>query len=237
MDGLEGIIGLIWLMFFVGSVVRAIVQGKKRAEQEAAKRAMRRAQGQLEGRTAGRTGQPLAPRRMPDLGKQVFRTGWPVYPGQPAQPLVVVEDRQSLGEGDSAEGDSAEGDDALQPEAWHMQEDGYSTEGDGRDIGRRLRQEQSDEWQSERVRTWEMPVDAGSLGDVGEALDEPMVKSADTFAVDIEQETLDWAADGLEGDARGWQLPGRVGPGQALAGIVWGTVLDAPRCRLTRHER
>lgn len=224
-------------MVLVGSVLRAVIQARRRAEQGAAKRAMQRAPGRSDDRT-------LAPRRaMPDLGKQVFRTGWPVYPGQPAQPVVVVEPDQSLREGVSSEGVSAEGVSA---------EGEQSIEGDGRDIHQRLRQEQSEKWHSERLRGWEMPVDSGSLGDVGEALDEPMLKSVDTFSVDTERETMDWAADeeidagGVgaaqaggrrEGDAGGWQLPGRVGPGQALAGIVWGTVLGSPRCRLTRHGR
>ncbi|HBK61410.1 MAG TPA: hypothetical protein DDZ84_11565 [Firmicutes bacterium] len=242
MDGLEGLIVLIWFMVLVGSVLRAVIQARRRAEQGAAKRAMQRAPGRSDART------PAPRRAIPDLGKQVFRTGWPVYPGQPAQPVVVVEPDQSLREGVSSEGVSAEGDDAEGDDA----EGGYSTEGDGRDIHRRLRQERSDEWQSEGVRKWEMPAGTGSLGDVGEALDEPMLKSADTFSVEIEQETMDWASDeeidagGVgaaqaggrrEGDAGGWQLPGRVGPGQALAGIVWGTVLGSPRCRLTRHGR
>lgn len=236
MDSLEGVIGLIWMMFILGSVVRSIVQGKRRAEQEAARRAMRRAQGQPNVGMPGRTGQVRAPakRRVPDLGKQVFRTGWPVYPGQPAQPVVVVEPDQSLGEGN----------DTLQPDTWDAQEEGYSTEGDGRDIRRRLRQEQSDEWQSERVHTWEMPADAGSLGDTGEPFDEPMVRSADAFGVGFDRETLDWAADEdmdaaehFERDVGMWEWPGRVEPGHALAGVVWGTVLGAPRCRLTRHGR
>ncbi|HOI36967.1 MAG TPA: hypothetical protein PLF11_06250, partial [Bacillota bacterium] len=96
MDSLEGVIGLVWLMFLVGSVLRAVVQGKRRAEQEAARRAMRRAQGQ--------------PRKAPAPGGQIFRPGWPVYPGQPAQPVIVVERGESHGEGESGgEGEPAEG--------------------------------------------------------------------------------------------------------------------------------
>jgi len=229
-DSLEGVIGLIWLMFFVGSIVRAIAQGKRRAEQEAARRAMRRAQG--------------LPRQAPTQHAprgQVFRPGWPVYPGQPAQPVVVVEQResQSQGEGEGqsgGEGESAEGEPA---------------EGDSRDIRRRLRQERSEEWQSDRARTWEMPVDTGSLGAEGEAVDEPIAKSAEAFEADLDREALDWvldedmvaqagtdvgAAERLERDVGMWRIPGRVEPEHALAGIVWGTVLAAPRCRLTRHR-
>ena len=248
MDGLEGVIGLVWLMFLVGSVLRAVVQGKRRAEQEAARRAMRRAQGQPNVSGPIRTGQPQAPappRRVPTQGKQVLRPGWPVYPGQPAQPVVVVEQ----GEG---EGESVEGGDTLQPGMWGAQEDDYSTEGDGRDIRRRLKQEQSEEWRSDRARTWEMPADAGSLGAPGEVVDEPFARSADAFGVNTDWEMLDEALDEdmdaeagedvaaalrLDDDAGLWQLPGRVEPEHALAGIVWGTVLGMPRCRLTRHGR
>ena len=53
MDSLEGVIGLVWLVFLVGSVLRAIAQGKRRAEQEAARRAMRRAQGQPDAAAPG----------------------------------------------------------------------------------------------------------------------------------------------------------------------------------------
>ena len=218
-DSLEGVIGLVWLMFLVGSVLRAVVQGKRRAEQEAARRAMRRAQGQ--------------PRQAPAPGGQIFRPGWPVYPGQPAQPVIVVDDGESHGEGESGG-------------------EGEPAEGDSREARRRLKQERSDEWQSERARTWEMPADAGSLGDPGEAVDEPIAKSADAFGVDLSREALDLAVDEdtaaeadkdmvvagrLEGAVGVWQLPGRVEPEHALAGIVWGTVLGEPRCRLTRHRR
>ena len=248
MDSLEGVIGLVWLVFLVGSVLRAIAQGKRRAEQEAARRAMRRAQGQPDAAVPGRTGQsqaPTPPRRAPVPRKQVLRPGWPVYPGQPAQPVVVVEQ----GEG---EGESVEGGDTLQPGMWGAQEDEYSTEGDGRDIRRQLRQERSDEWQREKARTWEMPADAGSLGAPGEAVDEPVVKSVDAFGVSAEWEMADWAVDEdtdavvgmdaatarrFEAGPGAWRLAGRVEPEHALAGIVWAAVLGAPRCRLTRHGR
>ena len=254
MDSLEGVIGLVWLMFLVGSVLRAVVQGKRRAEQEAARRAMRRAQGQRDVAVSGRAGQsqaPAPPRRAPVPRGQVFRPGWPVYPGQPAQPVVVVEHRESRGEGEG-EGESMEGGDTVQPGARGAKEDDYSAEGDGRDIRRRLRQERSEEWQSDRARTWEMPADAGSLGAPGEAVDEPLVKSVDAFGVGAEWEMDDLvldedmvaqagvdvgAAERLEGDAGTWRAPGRVEPEHALAGIVWGTVLAPPRCRLTRHGR
>lgn len=249
-DGLEGVIGLIWLMFLVGSVLRAVVQGKRRAEQEAARRAMRRAQGRPDAAVPGRTSQsqaPAPPRRAPVPRRQVLRPGWPVYPGMPAQPVVVVE--QGEGEG---EGESTEGGDTLQPGRWGAQEDDYSTEGDGRDIRRRLRQEQSEEWQSDRARTWEMPADAGSLGAPGEVVDEPFVRSADAFGVSMDWDMLDGALDEdmdaevggdvvaarrLDADSGVWKFPGSVEPEHALAGIVWGTVLAAPRCRLTRHGR
>ncbi len=253
-DSLEGVIGLVWLMFLVGSVLRAVVQGKRRAEQEAARRAMRRAQGRPDVAGPSRTGQPQAPappRRVPTPGRQVLRPGWPVYPGQPAQPVVVVEQGEGQGQV-PGEGESIEGGDTLQPGMWGAQEDEYSTEGDGRDIRRQLRQERSDEWQREKARTWEMPADAGSLGAPGEAVDEPVVKSVDAFGVSAEWEMADWAVDEdtdavagmdaaaarrLEAGPGAWRLAGRVEPEHALAGIVWAAVLGAPRCRLTRHGR
>ena len=156
---------------------------------------------------------------------------------------------QVPGEG---EGESIEGGDTLQPGMWGAQEDEYSTEGDGRDIRRQLRQERSDEWQREKARKWEMPADAGSLGAPGEAVDEPVVKSVDAFGVSAEWEMADWAVDEdtdavagmdvvaarrLEAGPGAWRLAGRVEPEHALAGIVWAAVLGAPRCRLTRHGR
>ncbi len=249
-DSLEGVIGLVWLMFLVGSVLRAIVQGKRRAEQEAARRAMRRAQGLPDVAVPGRTGQsqaPAPPRRASVTRKQVLRPGWPIYPGQPVPPVVVVE--QGDGEG---EGESIEGGDTLQPGMRGAQEGNYPAEGDGRDMRRRLRQERSEEWQSERARTWEMPADAGSLGGPGEAIDEPIARSSGASEVDLDREALDWALDEdmvaeagadvgaaecVERDAGTWRIPGRVEPEHALAGIVWGTVLGAPRCRLTQYRR
>lgn len=254
MDGLEGVIGLIWLMFLVGSVLRAVVQGKRRAEQEAARQAMRRAQGRPDVAVPGRIGQsqaPTPPRRAPVPRKQVLRPGWPVYPGQPAQPVVVVEQGEGQGRGEG-EGESIEGVDTLQPGMWGAQEDEYSTEGDGRDIRRRLRQERLDEWQSERARTWEMPADAGSLGAPGETADEPLVRSVEAFGASMDWDVLDGALDEdvdaeagrgvaagqrFEADPGVWRLPGRVETEHALAGMVWGTVLGTPRCRLTRHGR
>lgn len=229
MDSLEGLIGLLWLMFFVGSVVRAIAQGKRRAEQEAARRATRRGAG--------------LPHGMPVPRKQVLRPGWPVYPGQPAQPVIMVEQgegqekRQGQGEAEGEVG--AEG-------------EGESIEGDDRDMQRRLKQERSEEWQSDKARLWEMPADAGSLGALGEPADEPIVKSADASGLSGEWDMVDWvldmdtgagagedvaAAQRIDGASEVWKLSGRVEPDHALLGIVWGTVLGQPRCRLTGNRR
>lgn len=236
MRGLEGLIGLIWLMIFVGSILRSVIQGKQRAQREAVKRAARRARGLqgLDSRPPGRAGQlrrPAPGQGLPDLGKQVFRTGWPIYPGQPAQPVVVTEPDMSAEEAESAEEVSVEG---------------ASVEGNDRDIRHRLRQERSEEWESERVRTWQIPAGAGSLGNGGEAFDGFAIRRGETLAADTDLDALGWAlddemdpgdvgaalaAEGVEGDTVGRQLRTGIGPGHALAGIVWGTVLGPPRCR------
>ncbi|MEA4883493.1 MAG: hypothetical protein VB144_07550 [Clostridia bacterium] len=144
---------------------------------------------------------------------------------------------------DWVEGSAAE----EQPEAaFEMSEEGPSEPGLSVPRGDDLRDQMRAEWNRDRMRTWDMPADVGSLGPVGEPADEPIARAAGLAPAPdsgrSDEEALPGAdlGDDDAGPSRSdaWSADLMLGPDAATAGeeqvrfgMVWGMVLGTPRCR------
>lgn len=203
MDMIEALIGLIWLLVFVSSVVRGISGGLRRAEQEATRRARRRADGS---------------------GPVAFPAEWPAGSGRPLGPVVILdggdeeEGAQRSDEGTEFEVEPApEHEMAPSPAEWTEGEGHGDPDGDFAP---------HDEPYA-RVRAWDTSRIGGSI-QVDDEFDVALTVAVPDGSTGDGAFAGDTWAEGGRGAAIEWPDSPERWSKAALAGIVWSAVLDRP---------